>query len=297
MKYRTVLAGTMREAWVRKTAVALAVLAVGFVVLYAFAVQVEPTGDVDIVRFYLFGVGNPLDPGFDPAAPAQAPTLPRQWVVSGSGLYALALLSPWGVFFALFISISLWNVAFQPQQLYWVLSKPLSRAGFFLSKYAGALAVVGVTSLAFALALSGLIYWKTGILNVGLLLGALIVVFNYATLAALALLLVIWTNNTALSLLLTVLVYVLADGLQSMTLFPFYPDLPAWLRLGLDALYHILPKVSDLEVFAQRLLGDSPIPPEALMLRGSFVQALVSSLAFLLAALGLGAWQFQRKDL
>lgn len=295
MKYAAVIAGTMREAWVRKTALTLTALAVGFVLLYAFGVQVAPADEPGWVRFYLFGVANPLDPG----APSQdlSPAVPRQWVVSGSGLYALALLSPWGVFFALFIAISLWNVAFQPQQLYWVLGKPLSRAGFFLSKYAGALALVGLTSMGFALALTGLIYWKTGALSPELLLGGLVVVFNYATLAALALLLVMWTSNTALSLVLTVLTYVAIDTLQVASLFPFYSDLPAWLRLGLDALYHILPKVSDLEVIAQRLLGDGPIPQETFALRASFAQAFSSSLAFLLAALGLGAWQFQRKDL
>ena len=299
MKYVSIAWSTAGEAWRRKTALVLAALAVVVLLFYAFGMEVTNSDDPDMVYFLVLRVVNPLDETFDSELPAASiqRRVPRDAVVFFSAAYALGLLNPLGVFFALFVVITLFSAALKKQRLYWVLAKPVHRVGFLLSMYAGGLLLVLLTSMGFLGAMAALIFWKTGVFFPELLVSGLLVMFNFAILLAFAMLIVVWTRSTGPGLMLTGLMYLSVSFLQALPGFGYYQNLPAWSRLLVDGAYHILPKLSDLEVLAQRHISGF-LPAQILpQLRSGQSALFATSAAFLIAILAIGAWEFQRRDI
>lgn len=299
MNYLFIVWATVREAWVRKTAFVLAALAAIALLFYAFGIDVRNSDDPDMVYFLLLGAVNPLDEGFDPEIPEASTQrrVPRDAVVFFSATLALGLLNPLGLFFALFVVITLFNAALKPKRLYWVLAKPVHRVGLLLSKYAGGLLLVLFTGTGFISAMVALIAWKTGVFFPELWLSGLLVMFNFAILAAFALLMIVWTGGTGPSLILTGLIYLSASYLQALPGFGYYQSLPEWSRLLLDGAYHILPKISDVEILAQQQISGF-LPAQVLpQMRSEDAALFASSAAFLVATLAIGAWEFQRRDI
>ncbi len=278
------MADTWRESWARKASIVIGVVVLGVLALYAFGLQLAPAPDGDGRIVTLFGaeIGTEAD-------------LTREGLASFSAFFALSLLNPWGLLLALFVTVGLFTATFQPQNLYWVLAKPISRVGLYLAKYAGALLLVGVTSMGFVLGMDALIWWKTGIWQGGFVLSGLLFAFEYAALAAVALVVAVWSRSTGISLMGAILLYVLVSTLQFVKtqLFPLLPEL--WRNL-VNALYVVLPKTPDLESLGLQQINANLGPQFQAQLAFSPTVVLASTALFTLAALALGAWEFHRRD-
>ncbi len=299
MNHLALVGATLREAWVRKTALVLAALALGALAFYAVGFEVRPSDDPDMVTFLLLGSTNPLAHDFDPDDPGASARsrVPRQAVVFFSALLAAGLLNPIGVFLGLFVVVSLFAAALEPGHAAWVLSKPVSRASLLLSRYAGGLLLGAGTALGFVLAMAALIAWKTGVWPAPLVTAGALYAVNFAVLAGFGLLLAVWTRSAANSLMLTFLLYVATGFLHALPDLPFYESLPAWARWAGQGAYHVLPKLTDLELIAQQALGALAFEGVAARPHAEPAMALTTSAAFLAAALGLALWEFRRRDL
>lgn len=286
MKYWAVVWNTWQEAWAKKTAVVLAVVVGALLVSYAVGLRVESTDDPGRVDVYVFGIGATPDPGV--ANPIMA--FSRQQVATFSALGALGLLTPWGVVLALFITTALLSGALQAPRLCWVLSKPLARSGFLLGKFGGALLLVLGTTAVFVLCMSGLIAWKLNTFSAALIGGGLLVVFDYAVLSSVALLVAVWTQNTSISLVAALAVYGGSGAFYVLHGPQVYGMLSPLVRDITDALYLILPKTADVEA-----LSRSWVSAQGLDL-GELTYALGSSATFMVAMLGLSLWAFGRRD-
>jgi len=286
MKYWAVVWNTWQEAWAKKTAVVLAVVVGALLVSYAVGLRVESTDDPGRVNVYVFGIGATPNPGV--ANPVM--TFSRQQVATFSALGALGLLTPWGMVLALFITTALLSSALQAPRLYWVLSKPLTRSGFLLGKYGGALLLVLGTTAVFVLCMSGLIAWKLNAFSAALIGGGLLVVFDYAVLSSVALLVAVWTQNTSISLVAALAVYGGTGALYVLHGPQLYGVLSPLVRDITDALYLILPKTADVEALSRSwTLGQG-------LDLGELTFALGSSATFVVAMLGLSLWAFGRRD-
>jgi len=286
MKYWAVVWNTWQEAWAKKTAVVLAVVVGVLLVSYAAGLRVESTDDPGRVNVYVFGIGATPDPG----AVNPAVVFSRQQVATFSALGALGLLTPWGLILALFITTALFSSALQAPRLYWVLSKPLARSGFLLGKFGGALLLVLGTTAVFVLCMSGLIAWKLNAFSAALVWGGLLVVFDYAVLSSVALLVAVWTQNTSISLVAALAVYGGAGALYVLHGPQIYGMLSPLVRDITDALYLILPKTADLETLSRSWVSGQGLDLDELTF------ALGSSATFMVAMLGLSLWAFGRRD-
>jgi len=284
VKYWAIVTDTWRESWARKSSLVIALLVLGLLALYAFGLQLHPALDGSGRVVTLFGaeVGTEAD-------------LTREGIASFSAFFALSLLTPWGLLLALLVTVGLFTATFRPQNLYWVLAKPISRVGLYLAQYAGALLLVGVTSMGFVLGMDALIWWKTGVWQGGFVLSGLLFVFEYAVLAAVALLVAVWSRSTGISLMGAILLYVLASTLQLVKT-QFFPLLPELWRHLVNGLYVVLPKTPDLETLGLQQIGADLGPQFQVQLAFSPTVALASTALFALAALALGAWEFHRRD-
>lgn len=296
MRYWAVVTDTWRESWARKTSLVLSVLVLLIVAFYGAGLQLSPSeatpGEVYVTFF-----SSPPDPNSDEGL--RMPTFSLDVIATISAVSTLGMLSPWGIFLGLFIAATLFVPTFRPQRLYWVLSKPLSRVGLMLSKYVGALVLVLLTSMVFIGLMTLLIGLKTDIYITGLLTGGLIVVFIYAIYASVAMLMAIWTRNTAMSLISVILLHIVSSvlylGKNSDNMFGFIPEFG---QVFIDIFYMILPKTSDLETLATQLIaGDlAAFSADIPNFTVDVPLAFGTSGTFLIVMLALSAWEFHRRD-
>lgn len=294
MKYLAIITDTWRESWARRTSIVLGVIVIMILVTYGLGFQIAPSevtpGEVNIGFF-----STPSDSRND----ISLPSFSLELISSVSAILTLGTLSPWGVFLGLFIAATLFVPIFQSQRLYWVLAKPLSRVGLLLSKYIGALILVAITTMVFISIMMGLIGLKTGIYKPELLIGGLIMIFIFAIYSSVALLVAIWTRNTALSLISTILLHIVSSVLfaarSTQELTAFIPE--SW-QAGIDFIYMILPKASDLETLATQLLSTNveAISAEISTITVDVPLVMGTSGTFMIVMLALAAWEFHRRD-
>lgn len=284
MRVWAIIEQTWRESWARKASLVLALVVLGLLALYAFGVHVRPLPDGG-VSLQLFGVT------LEELGPLSA-TLVSHY----SAILALGLLVPWGLLLALFLTVGLFVEVLRPETLYLLLAKPLARWELLVARFAGALLLVGVTSLGFSLGAGALIGLKTGVWPVGLLAGTGLFLFEYALLAAPALLVAVLTRSTALALMTSILLYVLVSAVHfvKLRLYAFLSEL--W-RAIVDGLYAVLPKFQDLETLSVFQVDPELARGSGAILLSSTMQVLVTSGVSLLVLLGLALWIFQRQDL
>ncbi len=294
MKYLAIVTDTWRESWARKTSIVVGIIVVMILVMFGVGFQISPSeatpGEVHIG---FFSAPSSSGDGF------ALPSFPLELIASVSAILTLGTLSPWGIFLGIFIAATLFVPIFQSQRLYWILAKPLSRVGLLLSKYVGALVLVAATTMIFISIMMGLIGLKTGIYKPELLTGGLIMIFSFAIYSSVALLVAIWTRNTALSLISTILLHIVSSVIfaarSTQELTAFIPD--SW-QAGIDIVYMILPKTSDLETLATQLLGSNvdAISAEISAITVDIPLVMGTSGTFMIVMLVLAAWEFHRRD-
>jgi ABC-type transport system involved in multi-copper enzyme maturation permease subunit len=200
----------------------------------------------------------------------------------------LAAMDFFGTLIALFMGVGLVSKEIDRRSLYPLLAKPLSRAEFFLGKFAGlglTLAVnVAVMAVGMALALLLAGQGPGGLLMVkgvfAIYLGLLLVV-------ALALLFSTLTSS-AMATVATVAVVLAgrySDVVRNMR--QVVPGAPGWL---VSAAYYVIPNFRNFDFKGQVAYGD-PVPV------GALAWVTLYAAVYITFLLGLGLRAFQRRDL
>ena len=271
---------TFRELWAKKVVIGLAVVSTLVLLMTAFALN------LDVVEGSLAGIrlfGEEVQPGNGEEVAEAGLTLDR--IVFGVQA-AVAGAAYWiGILLALFSTAPLFTSLLETGHVDLLLSKPLSRTQLFLGHVAG----VWLTMLILAIYLLGGVWLimsiKTGVWNPSFLLSILIVVAMFAVMYGVVVFMGVWTQSTALALIVTY-------GLIFISLFLAGGDqLASQLQIGWRAVfwgfYHTLPNFAEVTTTVSNLSQAEPIP--------SWYPLLSSSL-FGVVLYGSAAFWFTRRD-
>lgn len=243
---------TLRELWAKKVVIGLFVVSTLVLLMTAFALN------LDVVEGSLAGIrlfGEDVQPANGEMADAPGLTLDR--VVFGVQA-AVAGAAYWiGILLALFSTAPLFTSLLAAGHVDLLLSKPLSRTQIFIGHVAG----VWFTMLILAVYLLGGVWLimsiKTGVWNPSFLLSISIVVAMFAVMYGVVVFVGVWTQSTALALIVTY-------GLIFISLFLAGSEQlanqlhPGW-RTTFWAFYHVLPNFAEVTTTVSNLSQSEPI--------------------------------------
>jgi ABC-type transport system involved in multi-copper enzyme maturation permease subunit len=272
-----------REAIARWTLIAYFVLSSLVILIFAAAVN------LDIVNGALAGAkffGQPVMMNHH----GETPTVNIGEVVTGfesgfsSFLYIIA------TFLAIFSTAHLVPRLQEKGTIDLYLSRPMHRMQLLLSRYVAGLALAAA-NVAYLLGVIWLIVvWKTHVVHPRFLLGGVIIMFAIATMLALAFVVGVVTSSTAVSIMVSYAVFLIASILAAHEKFEAAVSTD-WSAALIRALYWIFPKTVEIgkAVFAfvaAKSLAEVEVTPWHFASTGMFA----------IACLALAAWLFQRKE-
>lgn len=270
---------SFRELWAKKVVIGLFVVSTLVLLMTAFALN------LDVVEGSLAGLrlfGEDVGAGGDGELPAEF-TLER--IVFGVQA-AVAGAAYWiGILLAIFSTAPLFTSLLEPGHVDLLLAKPLSRTQLFFGHIAG----VWISMLILAIYLLGGVWLimsiKTGVWNPRFLLSIGIVVAMFGVMYAVVAFMGVWTQSTALALIVTYgLIFIsafLAGGEQLANQLQ-----PGW-RTVFWGLYHTLPNFAEVTATVSNLSQAESV--------GSWYPFLSSGL-FGAVLYGGGAFWFTRRD-
>ncbi len=188
-----------------------------------------------------------------------------------------------------------------------LLSKPISRSALMVCKYVGGLLYVLLNAAYLVggcwLALAG----RSGYWNASFLWSIPILTAVFAVLYSFSAWLGVVTRSPLVSILATIGLWFVSFGVggaRHAVRGEFLPvRVPEWVSKGLDFVYYVLPKASDLkaintQLLAQGTLGTAELAedPGMSMATLDWTLILVSSAAFLLLFLALSCISFSKRD-
>ena len=149
-----------------------------------------------------------------------------------------------GLFLSLFATSNLIPSMLQPGNIGLVLSKPISRTKILSGRYLGALAIIGF-NISYLVLFSWLILSvKSGVWNFNYLLSAVLIFLIYAILYAIVVFFGILTGGSAVSLMSTyAIIFISPIFLVRERMYAFIDESN---RKIIDAVYYIIPKISEL---------------------------------------------------
>jgi ABC-type transport system involved in multi-copper enzyme maturation permease subunit len=173
------------------------------------------------------------------------------------------------------------------------LSRPVGRTKLLLSRYCGGLLLAATNLLYLFSSIWLIVLWKTGVAHPRFFLGGLVILFGVAALMAFAFLIGVLTSSTAVSLMVTYAIFLFAAVLAGHDRIAAAVS-SEWSAQTIHALYWIFPKTAELLRSTVALVsGGQTLQPfgqiDTLAVYGS-------TALFGIAALGLAAWRFSRKD-
>jgi len=199
----------------------------------------------------------------------------------------LAAMDLFGTLIAVFIGVGLVSKEIERRSLYPLLAKPLTRAEFYLGKFAG-LCVTLVVNLALMAAGLYLTLVATGHRADPLLLAAIFpILLGLFLVVAVAMLFSTVSSSSALAAVLTVGTVVagrFSDVVRNMR--EVAPGTPAWL---VDFLYAVVPNFRNFD-FKDRVAYGDPVPPDALLWVTGYAAAYTA------VALLVGLASFRSRD-
>lgn len=270
---------SFRELWAKKVVIGLFAVSTLVLLMTAFALN------LDVVEGSLAGLrifGEDVGAGGDGQLPENF-TLDR--VVFGVQA-AVAGAAYWiGILLAIFSTAPLFTSLLETGHVDLLLAKPLSRTQLFFGHIAG----VWISMLILAIYLLGGVWLimsiKTGVWNPSFLLSIGIVVAMFGVMYAVVAFMGVWTQSTALALIVTYgLIFIstfLAGGEQLANQLE-----PGW-RAVFWGLYHTLPNFAEVTMTVSNLSQAEPI--------SSWYPFLSSSLFGAVLYSGAAFW-FTRRD-
>ncbi|MCS7315511.1 MAG: ABC transporter permease [Bryobacteraceae bacterium] len=191
-----------------------------------------------------------------------------------------------GMGLALFASAGLMASTFEAGRIEWLLSKPVSRAGILLCRYAGNVLVVALNVCYLVFGVWLILGWKTGVWDAGFLAAAATTIFMFMVLLSVVTLAATLTGSSALATMVAFALMVLSPILAQHRLMVKLLDSEFW-RDVWRALYYLLPKVYEVGRINMLLIRDRAV--ESWM-------PVWSSALFGVAVLAAAVIAFSRRD-
>ena len=271
-----------REAAARWTLVAWFALSTLFVGIFAAAVN------LDVVDGALAGVKL-----FGQSVDMAGKQVDLDKLVLGFEGGFSAFLYLVGTFLAIFATAHLVPRLQEKGTIDLYLSRPVGRASLLLSRFAGGLLLSAANVLYLIASIWLIVGWKTGVWEIGLLKGGLLILFAISSLLAFSFLVGVVTSSTAVSIMTTYAVFFLSAVLSAHA--KIEAALSSEWSAGLvRGLYWALPKTAELGRAIVTLVSDGrgfrhPPPIDPVAVYGT-------TALFALVALALASWLFSRKD-
>ncbi|WP_103021369.1 ABC transporter permease [Salinibacter altiplanensis] len=271
---------TFRELWARKIVLGLFIVSSLVLLAVAFALNLDVV-EGSLAGIRLFGQeAAPEDLGGEDAAPL---TLSRVVIAVESVVAGVAY---WiGILLALFASASLFPDLQSEGRAELLLSKPIGRVRVLFGHMLGVWSAIGLLATYLLGGVWGIMSLKTGVWNPRFLLSLLLVVGMFAVMYAAVMLMGVWTESTALGLIVSYgLIFVSMVLAAADQIGPTLGPLTSPVFWGL---YHTLPNFTEVtkivSVLAEGEAVDSWYP-------------LVSSLLFGGATYGVAGYWFVQRD-
>lgn len=271
-----------REAAARWTLVAYFVLSSVFILIFAFAIN------LDIVNGVLAGAKI-----FGQSVVLGSHRVDLDEMVIGFETGFSAFLYIVATFLAIFATAHLVPRMQEKGTIDLYLSRPVSRISLLGSRYVAGLALTAVNLLYLIGSIWLIIMWKTGVTHPRFLLSGAVILFAIASLLAFSFLVGVVTSSTNVSIMATYGIFFVAAILVT------HERIEAVMRSELGArtvhaLYWILPKTAELgRVVVETVAGTRLHSDAAVTLP---LAPMLSTALFGLACLGLAGYLFQRKD-
>lgn len=271
----------MREAAARWTLVAYFFLSSLFILIFAFAVN------LDIVDGALAGArlfGN--DVTVSGQLSIEKLVLGFESGFSGF-LYFLC------TFLAIFATAHLVPRMQEKGTIDLYLSRPVARVHLLLSRYLAGLILAGANTFYLIVSMWLIVVWKTHVVHPRFLVAGAIILFVIATLLAFAFLVGVVTSSTAVSIMTSYAAFFFGFMLVGHKQFAaaVSKEWQAWL---IHALYWVLPKSAELFGAVVAFVSDKQLPRE--MASALTPMPFLTTAAFALGCLSLASWMFHRKE-
>lgn len=278
---------TFRELWAKKTVIGLFVVSTLVLLLTAFALNLDVV-EGSLAGIRLFGQeadvpnqGSQASNGQDPVEQMMA--LDR--IVFGVEAIVASIAYWLGILLALFATAPLFSSMLERGHVDLLLAKPMSRGQLMMGHVLG----VWLAMLVLAVYLLGGVWLimsiKTGVWNPSFLLSILIVVAMFAVIYASVVFMGVWTESTALSLIVSyglIFVSLFLAGSETLA-----TQLSATWRPVFWGLYHTLPNFTEVSAMVSTLSRAEPVDSW---------YPFISSLVFGVVVYAGAAVSFSRKD-
>jgi len=271
-----------REAAARWTLVAYFVLSSVFILIFAFAIN------LDIVNGVLAGAKI-----FGQAVVLGSHSLDLDELVIGFETGFSAFLYIVATFLAIFATAHLVPRMQEKGTIDLYLSRPVSRISLLGSRYVAGLVLTAVNLLYLIGSIWIIIMWKTGVAHPRFLLSGAVILFAIASLLAFSFLVGVVTSSTNVSIMATYGIFFVAaimvthERIEAM----MSSEVKAWM---VKVLYWILPKTAELGRIVVETVAGTRLHSDAAVTLP--LAPILSTALFALACLGLAAYLFQRKD-
>jgi ABC-type transport system involved in multi-copper enzyme maturation permease subunit len=271
-----------REAAARWTLAAYFALSTLFVLIFAFAVN------LDVVNGALAGAklfGREID------LPSSRVDLDRLVLGFESGFSAFLYLV--GTFLAVFATAHLVPRMQEKGTVDLYLSRPVGRVRLLLSRYAAGLLLAAANLVYLIGAIWAIIVWKTKVVHPRFLLGGGVILFAIAALLAFAFLVGVVTSSTGVSIMSTYGVFFFAALLAQHDRIAAAVS-RQWQATLVHALYWIFPKTAELGQAVIAFVASGSAPER--LSQNVTALTFATTGAFALSCLFLASVLFRRKD-
>jgi len=274
-KLLAVVDGTIRESMAKFTFLAFVLMSTLILLLLTFAVNLDVV-DGALATARLFGQDIHLG--------SQQVSVDELVIWTQKGL--AGFLFGVGLFLSIFATANLVPVMVEKGYVDLLLSKPLSRTALFLGRYLGALSVVGINLFYLITGVWLILGLKTGVWRTGILWGGGVILVMYGIFLGFMMLVGVLTRSSSITIMLSYILFPLTlflsvrKGLTVM----LTSRLLVWL---VEALYWILPKISEVGLLTTSLASGTPI---------ASLMPLLTSMLFGAGCLALATVTFVRKD-
>jgi ABC-type transport system involved in multi-copper enzyme maturation permease subunit len=271
-----------REAAARWTLIAYFVLSSLFILLFAFAVN------LDIVNGALAGAKL-----FGQSVHMGSETLSLDRLVIGFESGFSAFLFVVGTFLAIFATAHLTPRMQEKGTIDLYLSRPVGRVKLLASRYVAGLLLAASNVIYLMGSIWAIVLWKTHVAHPRFFAAGAVILFAIAVLLAFSFLIGVVTASTGVSIMATYGLFFFSAILAA------HQKIEAavsreWEAVVVRVLYWVLPKTSELGRAAIALVGGAHVPR---VVGSEFpTVAFATTAAFGLVCLGAASWLFQRKD-
>ncbi|HUU28058.1 MAG TPA: ABC transporter permease subunit [archaeon] len=275
MKIWAILEDTFRECLGKKTLIIFFLISTLAIIFLFFAsgvnISTEQSGNISLF-------GNKND-GLDLSTLSGG-------ILKAEAFFSIAIYAI-GIFLSVFATADLLPGILQKGRIDLYLARPISRPRFLLGKFLGAVAVVAV-NIVYAIGGIWLVFgMKTGVWNVRFLFSCLSIVFMFAVLYTVMLLIGLLIRNTAVTMLVPYLIIIIINPVltQKENILAFIDN--RIIRFLFELMYQITPKFSEVGTITRNIVEGTPVE--------SWTPAL-NSLLIGLVVMGITVHIFSRKD-